>query len=250
MTDSSAREAAVCGAEGPCNKLMASIIVLMGPQGAGKGTQAQMVSERFSLPIVATGDMLRDVARAETPLGHQVREILASGQLVSDEILAEVVKNRTSKEDCRDGYILDGFPRTLPQARQLESIAREQGHRISVVKISILRELLSKRLTGRRQCPVCGALYNLYFMPPRREGVCDLDSQPLVTRSDDNEEAIAQRLALYDEKTKPLVDYYNETGRLYRVDGTGTPEEVFSRIAGIVQKEATGEGGWKTMSEE
>jgi adenylate kinase len=222
----------------------------MGPQGAGKGTQAQMVSEKLSLPIVATGDMLRDVARTETSLGHQVREILASGQLVSDDILAEVVKNRTSQEDCRDGYILDGFPRTLPQAHLLESIARDQGHRIFVVKISVLRDLLYKRLTGRRQCQACGAIYNIYFMPPRQEGLCDLDSQPLVTRSDDNEEAIAQRLALYDEKTKPLVDYYNGTGRLYRVDGTGTPEDVFSRIAGIVQKEATGEGGWKTMSEE
>jgi adenylate kinase len=229
---------------------MASIIVLMGPQGAGKGTQAQMVAERYGLPIVATGDMLRDVARTETSLGGQVRKILASGQLVSDDVLAEVVRNRTSQEDCRGGYILDGFPRTLPQALLLEDIAREQGHRIIVIKISILRELLSKRLTGRLQCPVCGSLYNTYFMPPKREGVCDLDGQPLVKRSDDNEEAIAQRLALYDEKTKPLVDYYNETGRVYRVDGTGTPEEVFSRVAGIVQKEATGEGGWKTMSED
>lgn len=222
----------------------------MGPQGAGKGTQAQMVSERFGLPIVATGDMLRDVARTETSLGHQVREILSSGQLVSDDVLAEVVKNRTSQEDCRDGYILDGFPRTLPQAHLLEDIARGQGHRIVVIKLSILRELLYKRLTGRRQCPACGTLYNVFFKPPNETGVCDLDGQPLVTRSDDNEEAIAKRLALYDEKTKPLVDYYNESGRVCRVDGTGTPDEVFSRIAGIVQREATGEGDWKTMSEE
>jgi adenylate kinase len=229
---------------------MANIIVLMGPQGAGKGTQAQMVSEKFGLPIVATGDMLRDVARTQTSLGHQVREILASGQLVSDDILAEVVKNRTSQTDCRNGYILDGFPRTLPQADLLEVIAREQGHRIYVIKISVPRELLYKRLTGRRQCSACGAIYNTYLMPPKQEGVCDLDGQPLVKRSDDNEEAIVQRLALYDEKTKPLVDYYKETGRAYRVDGTGTPEDVFSRIAGIVQKEATGEGDWKTMSED
>lgn len=222
----------------------------MGPQGAGKGTQAHMVSEKFGLPIVATGDMLRDVARTETSLGHQVREILSSGQLVSDDVLAEVVKNRTSKGDCRDGYIIDGFPRTLPQAHLLEEIAREQRHRIIVIKLSILRELLYKRLTGRLQCPACGTLYNLYFKPPKEAGVCDVDGQPLVKRSDDNEEAIAKRLALYDEKTKPLVDYYNETGRVRRVDGTGTPDEVFSRIAGIVQRETTGEGDWKTMSEE
>lgn len=222
----------------------------MGPQGAGKGTQAQMVSERFGLPIVATGDMLRDVARTESPLGTQVREILASGQLVSDDILAEVVKSRTSEEDCRNGYILDGFPRTLPQAELLEQIAREQGHQIMVIELSLLRDLLYKRLTGRRQCPDCGTIYNIYFKPPKRDMVCDLDGQSLVKRSDDNEEAIAQRLALYDEKTRPLVDYYSQTGRVSRVDGTGTPEEVFSRIAGIVERETAGEGGRMSMGEE
>jgi adenylate kinase len=216
---------------------MASIIVLMGPQGAGKGTQAQMAAERFGLPIVATGDMLREVARTETNLGHQVREIVQSGQLAPDEILAEVVNNRTNCEECSQGYILDGFPRTLPQARLLERIAQSQGHRIKVIEIVVPRDQLHKRLAGRRTCSSCGAIYNVNSKPSKQEGVCDLDGQPLLTRSDDHEEAIAQRLALYDEKTRPLLDYYEESGRLSKVDGTGTPEEVFSRIAAAIEEQ-------------
>ena len=208
----------------------------MGPQGAGKGTQAQMLAERLGVPIVATGDMLRDVARTQTDLGHQVREMQEAGQLVPDEILAEVVKNRTGQIDCCEGYILDGFPRTLPQARLLEQVARSQGYPILVIKIDVDRDQLYKRLARRRTCSTCGAIYNMDFLPPKQEGICDLDGQPLFTRSDDNEEAIQQRLALYDEKTRPLLDYYGESGRLIKIDGTGTPEEVFNRIYDVVEK--------------
>jgi adenylate kinase len=215
---------------------MPNIIVLMGPQGAGKGTQSQMLAERLGVPIVATGDMLRDVARTQTDLGHQVRELQAAGQLVPDEILAEVVNNRTSQIDCCAGYILDGFPRTLPQTRLLEQIAQAQGYPILVIKIDVDRDQLYKRLAGRRTCSACGATYHTEFLPSKQEGVCDLDGQPLFTRSDDNEEAIRQRLALYEEKTRPLLDYYGGSGRLVKVDGTGTPEEVFDRISEVVQK--------------
>jgi adenylate kinase len=213
---------------------MPDIIVVMGPQGAGKGTQAQMLAERYELPLVATGDILREIALTETPLGHEVRRTQAEGQLVPDDILAEVVRARLSRSDCERGCILDGFPRTLPQAQLLESIAMELGHRISVISIEVPRDLLFKRLAGRRTCSACGAIYHVDFKPSKIEGVCDLDGQPLFTRSDDNEEAIARRLALYDEKTRPLLDYYAESGRLNRVDGTGTPKDVFGRIAGAL----------------
>lgn len=214
---------------------MPDIIGLMGPQGAGKGTQAQMLAERLGLPQIATGDILREMAQSSTPLGLQVREVQAAGQLVSDDILAEVVKSRLSRGDCECGCILDGFPRTLPQAWLLESIAESLGHQITVINMDAPRDVLIKRLSGRRTCSACGAIYNVYFKPSKKEGVCDLEGQPLITRSDDNEEAIARRLALYDEKTRPLVDYYAQSGRLHSVDGTGTPEDVFRRIIPIFE---------------
>lgn len=221
---------------------MSSLFVLMGPQGAGKGTQAKLLSERFGLPIVATGDILREIACADTPLGHQVRSAQAAGHLVSDDILAEVIKSRLCQPDCHRGCILDGFPRTLPQTHLLEKIAAEQDNRIVVVKIDVPRELLFRRLTGRLTCSQCSTIYHVEFKPPKREGVCDLDGQPLFTRSDDNEDAIRQRLALFDEKTRPLLDYYAETNRLRRVDGTGKPEEVFERLARIFARETSLEG--------
>ncbi|HVF89077.1 MAG TPA: adenylate kinase [Blastocatellia bacterium] len=220
---------------------MPNIVVLMGPQGAGKGTQAQMLADQMGLPIIATGDILREVARGDTELGDQVREILASGRLVPDEILAQVVSECTSDARCNGGYILDGFPRTPPQARQLERIAQAQGHRIIVVKIDAPTELLYKRLAGRRTCTHCNAIYNIYFKPPAQPGVCDLDGHPLFTRSDDNEESIARRLGLYEEKTRPLLDYYDESGRLYAVDGTGSPDEVHERIAAVIKRPSEGE---------
>lgn len=229
---------------------MPNIIVLMGPQGAGKGTQAQMLAEQFGLPIVATGDILREVARADTALGHQVRELQASGQLVPDEILAQVVSDSTCEPNCGEGYILDGFPRTPAQTRLLERIAQTQGHRINVLKIDVPRELLLKRLNGRRTCTVCGSIYNTHSKPSKREGVCDLDGQPLFTRSDDNEEAIAKRLELYDEKTRPLLDYYKDTGRLHTIDGTGSPEEVHERIAEVLRSEAASGNSHRLATEE
>jgi adenylate kinase len=236
---SSVLEAAGCVGAAAIRTDMPDIIVLMGPQGAGKGTQAQMLAERNGLSLVATGDMLRDIAHSDTPLGLKVRGVQAGGQLVSDDILADVVKARLSQEDCERGCILDGFPRTLPQVRLLESIAEGLGHRITVISIEAPRELLAKRLAGRQTCSVCGAIYNVYFKPSKQEGVCDLDSQPLFTRSDDNVEAIAQRLALYDEKTRPLLDHYEESGRLYKIDGSGSPEDVFGRLVEILGSRAS-----------
>ena len=210
---------------------MSQIIVLMGPQGAGKGTQGQKLAGILNMPIVGTGDMLREVAKSGSLLGHQVKQIQEAGQLVSDDILRQVVKERTIKDDCSRGYILDGFPRTITQAEMLEEIAQAQGHTVLAVNIDAPRELLWKRLTGRRTCTQCGEIYNIYYMPSEREGVCDKDGASLYARSDDNEEAISKRLSLYDEKTKPILDYYRRSGRLHDIDGAGTPEEVFGKIA-------------------
>jgi adenylate kinase len=216
---------------------MPDILILMGPQGAGKGTQAQMLAEKFSLPIVATGDMLREVAKIETSLGRQVKAFQESGDLVSDDILAEVIKTRTGQNDCKQGYILDGFPRTTPQMELLEQIAAQQGHAITVIKIKIPHTYLFKRLAGRRTCSKCGHIFNVHFKPPRQPEICDDCGGELFTRTDDTEEVIQHRLAAYTEKTKPLVNYYAQTGRVKEVSGLGTPDEVFEEIRKIVVQE-------------
>jgi adenylate kinase len=222
---------------------MSNLYVLMGPQGAGKGTQAQLLADRFGLPIVATGDILREIAKDETEFGQHVKAVLATGELVSDDILAEVIKKRLCLNDCVDGCILDGFPRTLPQARLLEKIAQEDGNRIVVIKIDVPRELLLRRLTGRRICKRCNSIYHMEFKPPKHDEVCDLDGEALMTRPDDTIEAIQQRLQLYQEKTRPLLEYYEASNRLQRVDGTGTPETVFNRLAEIVESDSSSERG-------
>jgi adenylate kinase len=183
---------------------------------------------------------LREIAATASPLGYHVKEVLASGELVGDDILAEVVKARICKPDCTAGCILDGFPRTLPQARLLEKIAQEGGSPIVVIKIDVPRELLLRRMTGRLICQRCNSIYHKEFKPPKADTLCDLDDEPLFTRPDDTIEAIQQRLQLYIEKTKPLLDYYADSGRLHRVDGTGTPENVFARIAAVVAQESNG----------
>ncbi|PYP86918.1 MAG: adenylate kinase [Blastocatellia bacterium AA13] len=205
---------------------MARIIVLMGPQGAGKGTQGQMLAERLNVPAVATGDMLREIGRSDTPLGRQVKQIQDAGQLVSDEVLAEMIKERLSRIDCARGCILDGFPRTLPQAKLLDEITKQGNLDLFVVNIQVPRDQLWKRLTGRAMCSHCGTIYNSYFKPSKQTNVCDLDGHALYTRADDNEDAIARRLAAYDAMTGPVLDYYSSEGRLRDVDGAAPPEEV------------------------
>ena len=233
MMGSSARVAVGCARDARTD-VMPNIYVLMGPQGAGKGTQSLKLAGHFGLPIVATGDMLRAIAKTDTELGQHIKDVLAAGDLVADDILAQVVKDRLSRDDCARGCVFDGFPRTLPQAWLLEKIALEGGYRVFVIKIDVPHELLLRRLTGRRTCKVCNSIYHIEFKPPKTENVCDIDGEPLFTREDDTEEAIRQRLHLYLEKTRPLLAYYDESHRLHHVDGTGTPEKVASRIIEIV----------------
>ena len=214
---------------------MAKTIVLMGAPGAGKGTQARLLQERLHLPQISTGDIFRALKNAETPLAREVRDIMERGQLVPDELTIRLVKERTGQDDCRDGYILDGFPRTPAQARSLEQLALEQDNTIIAVLIDVPFELLEKRMTGRRNCPVCNEIYNVYFKPPRNDNVCDLHPQAtLVQRADDNPETVRARLATYEEQTQPLIDYYRAASLLHIVDGTREPEEIYQDIERIV----------------
>ena len=214
---------------------MAKIIVLMGAPGAGKGTQARLLQERLHLPQISTGDIFRALKHADTPLAQEVRDIMTRGQLVPDELTIRLVKESTAQPDCKNGYILDGFPRTPAQARSLEQLAAEQGMDIIPILIDVPYELLEKRMTGRRNCPVCNEIYNIYFKPPRNDNVCDLHPEvQLVQRADDNPETVRARLATYDEQTRPLIDYYRSACVLRAVDGTREPEEIYRDIEHIV----------------
>ncbi len=210
---------------------MAKIIVLMGAPGAGKGTQARLLQERLNLPQISTGDIFRALKTAHTPLAQEVREIMERGQLVPDDLTIRVVKERTSQEDARNGYILDGFPRTPEQAASLEKLAAEQGNSIIPILIDVPPDFLEKRMTGRRNCPVCGEIYNIYFKPPRYDNVCDFHPEAqLVHRADDNVETVKARLATYEEKTQPLIEYYRTAGLLRTVDGTRDPEAIHEDV--------------------
>lgn len=218
---------------------MSKIIVPIGAPGAGKGTQARLIQERLGLPQISTGDMFRAMKEARTPLAEEVRAILASGTLVPDEITARVVEERTSRDDARGGYVLDGYPRNAAQAETLENLARRQGHEIVPVLVDVPFDILEKRMTGRRNCPVCGEIYNVYFKPPRVDGFCDLHPEARLNhRADDNEETIRTRLATYERETRPLIDYYEQSGRLRRVDGTRDPEAIYADVEKAVSRES------------
>jgi adenylate kinase len=218
--------------------VMAKIIVLMGAPGAGKGTQARLLQERLELPQISTGDMFRALKDAQTPLAAEVRALMEAGQLVPDDVTIRVVRERTAQDDCRNGYILDGFPRTPAQAAMLEKLAVEQGKKIQAIEIEVPRELLAKRMVGRRNCPVCGEIYNTYFKLPKVDNVCDLHPQvELKHRSDDNPGTVQARLATYEEQTRPLLDYYKAAKCLHVVDGTREPEAIYRDIVRIVKSE-------------
>lgn len=214
---------------------MSKIVVLMGAPGAGKGTQARLLQERLGLPQISTGDIFRAMKEAQTPLAEEVRAIMSAGKLVPDDVTIRVVQERTNREDCKHGYILDGYPRTPAQAAMLEKLAVEQGNRIQAVLVEVPSEMLEKRMTGRRTCPVCGEIYNIYFKPPARAGVCDLHAEAQLThRADDNAETVQARLATYERETRPLLDYYEQSHRLARVDGTRDVEAIYSDVEKIV----------------
>ena len=217
---------------------MSKIIVLMGAPGAGKGTQARLLQERLGLPQISTGDMFRALMKTETPLAEELRPILKEGRLVPDELTMRIVRERTSQADCRAGYVLDGYPRTTAQAGMLEGLATEQGHALLAVLVDVPFDILERRTTGRRNCPVCNEIYNVYSKPPKVAGVCDNHPDvQLIHRADDYPETVKTRLETYEQQTRPLLEYYERSGRLRRVDGSRDVEAIYADVEQAVNGE-------------
>ncbi|MFO7152555.1 MAG: adenylate kinase [Bacillota bacterium] len=210
-------------------------IVLMGPPGAGKGTQAKKLAEAFSVPQIATGDILRAAVQQGTPLGKKAKEYMEQGLLVPDEVITGIVRERLKANDAEKGFILDGFPRTIPQAESLDKILEEMGVKLdAVINIVVPRDELIQRFTGRRVCPNCGATYHVKHNPPKQEGICDKCGGQLIVRADDDIKTVEKRIDVYERETKPLIDYYKDKELLVNIDGNRPIEEVFEEIKGLL----------------
>jgi adenylate kinase len=210
-------------------------LILFGPPGSGKGTQAERLRKDFQLPYIATGDMLRGHVKEGTELGRQAKSYMDAGDLVPDELILAMTKDRLAQEDAQDGFILDGFPRTAEQAEALEEQLRSLGRRTTaVLLLEVPDEDVIKRLSGRRVCVKAGHNYHVEFDPPKHEGVCDQDGSRLIQRDDDKPEVIENRLRVYHEKTKPVIGYYDEKGLLRRIDGTRDPSDVHDHIRAVI----------------
>lgn len=205
--------------------------VLLGPPGAGKGTQAVRLVEKYGVPQISTGDIFRKNIKEGTELGKKAQEYTNSGRLVPDELVVDLVKDRLRQEDCADGYLLDGFPRTIAQAEQLDKFLAEQGLKLdAVINFEVGYESLMQRLTGRRVCKVCNAGYHIVNQPPEVEGVCDKCGGELIQRKDDTRETAENRIRIYEESTAPLIEYYAKAGTLKNFNAEKNPDEVFADI--------------------
>ena len=205
---------------------MARNMVFLGPQGSGKGTVIGKIKDKYGAPHISTGDMFREALKQGTEFGQKAAEYMNRGELVPDEVTYGMVRERIARDDCADGFMLDGFPRNLEQARALSDIATID----TAVLLDVPEEISLERLSGRRQCRECGAIFHLAFVPPKQEGICDKCGGELYQRDDDKPEAIKERLAVYRAETMPIADYYDEAGVLVRVDGSGPVDDVVARI--------------------
>jgi adenylate kinase len=217
-------------------------VIFLGPPGAGKGTQAKRVAEMYGIPQISTGDILRENVAKGTELGRTAKAIMERGDLVPDQLVQDMVANRLNAEDCRRGYILDGFPRTVAQAEWLDKYLKTKVFdnlnpaRVPVVvSLRVEYNSLLQRLTGRRSCPTCGRIYNVHFQPPRVADICDVDGSKLVTRPDDREEVVGERLKEYERKTLPLTDYYRAQGRLQEIEGDQTADGVTTELIRAIE---------------
>ncbi|WP_077324024.1 adenylate kinase [Virgibacillus siamensis] len=212
-------------------------LILMGLPGAGKGTQAEKINEKYNIPHISTGDMFRLAIKEGTELGKQAKSYMDQGDLVPDEVTIGIVKERLGKDDCKDGFLLDGFPRTIAQADALQSILTEMNESIDyVLHVDVPQEKLMERLTGRRICPTCGATYHIVYNPPKEEGKCDKDGSELIQREDDQEETVKNRLDVNIKQLQPLLDYYKEKGYLVTLNGDRDIDQVFQDIQAKIEK--------------
>ena len=220
---------------------MASLhVALLGPPGAGKGTQAKLLREKFEACQVSTGDILRKAVADQSPLGKEASAYIRRGDLVPDGVIVKLVAERLKEKDCAQGFILDGFPRTIPQAQSLEEILQKMGLGLqSVLLVQVPHRIIVERLAGRRTCKDCGALYHLKFNPSASESVCDRCGGALLQRDDDREETISARLKVYDKQTAPLVDYYRQRGILREIDGVGSVDDIRNRLIKALEEPAT-----------
>lgn len=210
-------------------------IIMLGAPGAGKGTQAKMIADKYGVPHISTGDIFRANIKNGTELGMEAKKYMDQGLLVPDELTVRILLDRVAQEDCKNGYVLDGFPRTIPQAEVLDSELTKLGDHIDyAINVDVPDENIVKRMSGRRACLTCGATYHIEHVPPKKEGICDVCGSELVLRDDDNPETVKNRLNVYHEQTQPLIDFYTEKGVLKTVDGTVPMEEVFAAITAIL----------------
>lgn len=210
-------------------------IIMLGAPGAGKGTQAKMIAEKYGIPHISTGDIFRYNIKNGTELGKEAKKYMDQGLLVPDELTVKILLDRVAKDDCKNGYVLDGFPRTIPQAEVLEEALTKLGDRIDyAINVEVPDENIVKRMGGRRACVNCGATYHIEYVPPKKEGICDNCGSELILRDDDKPETVKNRLSVYHKQTQPLIDFYNGKGVLRTVDGTVDMKDVFNAIVAIL----------------
>ncbi len=207
------------------------ILILLGAPGVGKGTQGVLISKEYNIPQISTGDILRKEVKEQTELGKKAKAYMDKGELVPDDIIIDMMEKRIKQDDCKNGFILDGFPRTTAQAKAFDEMLQKNGLNLDkVLLIDVPEEEIISRLTGRRVCESCGAVYHIKYNPPKKDGVCDKCGGKLIQRDDDKEEVVRNRLEVYKKSTMPLIDYYKNSGKLVVVDGMGEIEEIFERV--------------------
>ena len=210
-------------------------IVMLGAPGAGKGTQAKMIADKYTIPHISTGDIFRANIKEGTPLGLEAKSYMDQGKLVPDELTVKILLDRVAKDDCKNGYVLDGFPRTIPQANVLKEALEKTNDKIDyAINVDVPDENIVRRMSGRRACVTCGATYHIEHVPPKTEGICDKCGSALILRDDDKPETVLNRLKIYHEQTQPLIDFYNNEGILKEVDGTIDVKDVFENITKIL----------------